>query len=257
VGSMARILIVDDTLVMRMNLKKLLEENGHTVVGEAPDGKKAIIMYEKLKPDIVTLDITMPEMNGIDALQEIKKRDDSARVVMISALSQKVKVLQALNLGAKHYIVKPFEKRIVGEVINNVLEEDGFFNEKSLQEEKFLETPKEPLEGRVKEAVKEEDFKFIVQNREGTYVLLPSENKGQWLVVILEKLLQLKNPRVVINILSLQTISSFMFDQLVRAVEKIKGKGGKVEVYANMEVLEMFEGKVGYKMLMGEVNKYF
>jgi two-component system, chemotaxis family, chemotaxis protein CheY len=254
---MARILVVDDTLVMRINLKKILEESGHQVVGEAPDGQKAITLYEKLKPDLVTLDITMPEMNGIDALQEIKKRDASARVIMISALSQKGKVLQALDLGAKHYIVKPFEKRVIGQVIQSVLQEDGFFEEKSVGEEKVLETPKEAVEGRVKESLKEEDFRFIVQNREGTYVLLPSENKGQWMVVILEKLLQLKKPRVVINILSCQTISSFMFEQLVRAVEKIKGKGGKVEVYANMEVLHMFEGKPGYKMLMGEVNKYF
>ena len=118
---MARILVVDDSLLARNNLKNILQNGKHEVVGEAIDGKQAVDQYQSLKPDIVTMDITMPNVNGIDSLKEIIASDPKARVVMITALGQGGKILEALNSGARHYIAKPFESDKVLEAIREVM----------------------------------------------------------------------------------------------------------------------------------------
>lgn len=107
---MKRILIVDDAVFMRLSLRTMLEKNGFQVIGEAENGMKAIELYKVLKPDIVTMDITMPEMEGIEALEQILKIDPGANVIMISSLGQETKVRQAIILGAKGFIVKPFKE---------------------------------------------------------------------------------------------------------------------------------------------------
>lgn len=104
-----RILITDDALFMRVTLKNILTQNGYEVVGEAQNGAEAVKLYQELKPDLVTMDITMPEMDGIAALKEIKKVDGSAKVVMCTAMGQKNMVVEAIQAGAKDFIVKPFQ----------------------------------------------------------------------------------------------------------------------------------------------------
>ncbi|MFC4101743.1 response regulator [Paenibacillus xanthanilyticus] len=106
---MAKILVVDDAAFMRLMLKDILTKGGHEVVGEAENGLVAIERYNNLKPDLVTMDITMPEMEGIDAVKEIRKSDPSARIVMCSAMGQQMMVVQAIQAGAKDFIVKPFQ----------------------------------------------------------------------------------------------------------------------------------------------------
>lgn len=118
---MIRVLIVDDSIIMRRNIENVLKEAGYDVVGQAINGKQAIEMYEKLKPDLVTMDISMPLMNGIDAVSEIIKIDANAKIVMISAHNQKQMVFEAIKNGAKHYILKPIEVENVVKVINAVL----------------------------------------------------------------------------------------------------------------------------------------
>ncbi len=118
---MARILIVDDSAVMRLNLRKILTDSGHDVVGEAPNGKVALNLYEKLLPDLVTMDITMPIMSGVDATGLIISKYPEAKIVMISALNQKKMVYDALKNGAKHYIIKPIDKEKVMSVLSEVL----------------------------------------------------------------------------------------------------------------------------------------
>ena len=119
---MARIMIVDDSLIVRMNLKKILLNNGHEVVAEASNGEEACLKYMENNPDVVTLDITMPKMDGIEALSKICEKDEEANIIMISALGQEMKILEALDKGAKHYIIKPFKEEDVLKKINNVLE---------------------------------------------------------------------------------------------------------------------------------------
>lgn len=106
---MKRILIVDDAAFMRLSLRTVLEKNGYTVIGEAENGQKAIAKFVDLKPDIITMDITMPDMDGVTALKEIMKIDKGAKVVMISAMGQESKVREAVIAGAKSFIVKPFK----------------------------------------------------------------------------------------------------------------------------------------------------
>jgi len=116
-----RVLIVDDAAFMRMLLKTMLEKNGFQVVGEAENGSIAVRIYEKLQPDIVTMDITMPEMDGIEALRKIKIYDPKAKVIMLSALGQESCIKEAIMLGAKYFIVKPFKEDHVVETLNKIL----------------------------------------------------------------------------------------------------------------------------------------
>lgn len=116
---MANILIVDDSRTSRKLLRGILEEKGHNVVGEAVDGEDAYIKYKELQPDIVTMDITMPKMDGIEALKLIMHENEHAKVVMITAAGQKNKMLEAIKYGASEFLPKPFSP----EQITLVLEE--------------------------------------------------------------------------------------------------------------------------------------
>lgn len=115
-----RILITDDALFMRVTLKNILVQNGFEVVGEAQNGVEAIKLYGDLKPDLVTMDITMPEMDGLTALKEIRAKDPAAKVVMVTAMGQKAMVVEALQNGAKDFIVKPFQADRVVEAVNKL-----------------------------------------------------------------------------------------------------------------------------------------
>jgi two-component system chemotaxis response regulator CheY len=116
-----RILIVDDAAFMRMMIRDILTKNGYEVVGEAQDGAQAIEKYKELNPDLITMDITMPEMDGITALKEIRKLDTNAKVIMCSAMGQQAMVIDAIQAGAKDFIVKPFQADRVIEAIKKTL----------------------------------------------------------------------------------------------------------------------------------------
>ena len=107
---MKRVLVVDDAAFMRLTLKTMLERNGFEVVGEAVDGRDAIEKFKILKPEIITMDITMPDMDGIQSLGEIIKIDPKANVVILSAMGQEPRIREAITLGAKGFIVKPFKE---------------------------------------------------------------------------------------------------------------------------------------------------
>jgi two-component system, chemotaxis family, chemotaxis protein CheY len=106
---MARVLVVDDAAFMRKMVTDALSGGGHEVVGEAGNGNEAVSRFQELRPDVMTLDITMPEKDGLDALREIIAVDPGAKVIMCSALGQESKVLESIKLGAKDFVVKPFQ----------------------------------------------------------------------------------------------------------------------------------------------------
>lgn len=116
-----RVMIVDDAVFMRMMLKDILEKNGFEVAGEAANGVEAILEYKNTNPDIVTMDVTMPEMDGIQALREIMKFDSSAKIIMCSAMGQQGMVMDAIKSGAKDFIVKPFNGERVINAVTKVL----------------------------------------------------------------------------------------------------------------------------------------
>ncbi len=115
------VLIVDDAAFMRMMIKDILTKNGFNVIGEAENGAVAVEKYQELSPDLVTMDITMPEMDGIAALKEIKAMDEKAIVIMCSAMGQQAMVIDAIQAGAKDFIVKPFQADRVMEAVNKAL----------------------------------------------------------------------------------------------------------------------------------------
>lgn len=118
---MASVLIVDDAAFMRMMIKDILSKNGFEIAGEAANGAEAIEKFKEVSPDLVTMDITMPEMDGIQALKEIRQIDSGAKVIMCSAMGQQSMVIDAIQSGAKDFIVKPFQADRVLEAIKKVL----------------------------------------------------------------------------------------------------------------------------------------
>ena len=115
------VLICDDAAFMRMMIKNVLTKGGYNVVGEAENGAKAVEKYKELSPDLVLMDITMPEMDGIQALKEIKKIDGGAKVIMCSAMGQQAMVVESIQAGAKDFIVKPFQEDRVLEAVKKVI----------------------------------------------------------------------------------------------------------------------------------------
>ena len=115
------ILICDDAAFMRMMIKDILTKNGYNIAGEAENGAKAVEKYNELKPDLVLMDITMPEMDGIQALKKIQETDPNASVIMCSAMGQQAMVIESIQSGAKDFIVKPFQADRVLEAVQKVV----------------------------------------------------------------------------------------------------------------------------------------
>ena len=115
------VLVVDDAAFMRMMIKDILTKNGYNVVGEAENGLKAIDKYNETKPDLVLMDITMPELDGIQALKKIRAADPNAKIIMCSAMGQQAMVIESIQSGAKDFIVKPFQADRVLEAVNKAI----------------------------------------------------------------------------------------------------------------------------------------
>jgi two-component system chemotaxis response regulator CheY len=114
-----RVLIVDDAAFMRLNLKNILKDN-YEIAGEAENGQEAVEMYQELKPDFVTMDITMPIMDGLEAIKAIKDFDPEANIIVCSAMGQQKMIIKAIEAGAKDFIVKPFKEQRVLEAIEKL-----------------------------------------------------------------------------------------------------------------------------------------
>lgn len=120
---MAKILVVDDTMFMRVLIRNAMEKGGHKVVGEAANGREAVEMYSKLLPDVVTLDLTMPVMDGLAALRVIRALDRHARVIVCSAMGQQELIVEALQAGACEFVVKPFPEAQLVQTVSRVMEQ--------------------------------------------------------------------------------------------------------------------------------------
>ncbi|UYP44113.1 Chemotaxis protein CheY [Candidatus Lokiarchaeum ossiferum] len=120
---MAKILIVDDAKFMRNILVKILTANGHQIVGEADSANEGIEKFKELSPDLVTMDICMPDKSGMEAIKEIIEIDPNAKIVVCSSLGQELMVMEAIQMGAKDFIVKPFKKEKLAEMINKIVQE--------------------------------------------------------------------------------------------------------------------------------------
>jgi Response regulator containing CheY-like receiver, AAA-type ATPase, and DNA-binding domains len=220
---MAKILIVDDSTVMRKNLYSIFSRNGHEVVGEAVDGRQAILLYSNLKPDLVTMDITMPKMSGVDAVSEIIKKDSNAKIIMISALNQKQMVFEALKNGAKHYIIKPIEPNTLIGVVNEVLKDDT-----EIVEEK-------------KEDIIEAEPGFKIDNKEGKFIVYFNEHLGTKdlsnLDTAIKGLLFIKPLNIVFDFGILQDISKELVQSIIKLGQNIEKSKGNMEYKSKSERL--------------------
>ncbi|WP_082918117.1 response regulator [Oceanobacillus sp. Castelsardo] len=118
---MVKVLITDDAAFMRMQLKNMITELGHEVIGEAENGLDAVEKAKQLNPDLITMDITMPEMNGVDAVKQIKSDNPNVKIIMCSAMGQQTMVVDAIKAGANDFIVKPFQKERIQEALEKIL----------------------------------------------------------------------------------------------------------------------------------------
>lgn len=136
---MLKILVVDDSLIMRRNITKMIEALGHKVVGEAKDGNEAIELYRKLAPDLVTMDITMPELDGISAVKELKKMDKNIKVIMVTSHGQEEMVVDAIRSGASGYLLKPVKldklRSTIRKVFPNIVDETVLAHKEVLLDE--------------------------------------------------------------------------------------------------------------------------
>jgi two-component system chemotaxis response regulator CheY len=225
---MAKILIVDDSTVMRKNLYSIFTKNGHEVVGEAVDGKQALLLYSELKPDLVTMDITMPKMNGVDAVTHIMNKNKNAKIIMISALNQKQMVFEALKSGAKHYIIKPIEASKLLGIINEVLKD----TEKLV--EKISETES-------KHVITESKQGFKIENIAGKFVFYFNENLSiedyAKLDTAIKGLLFISPLNVIFDFSNLGEITYEIFSPIINLGTSIKKAGGKLEFVTNSENL--------------------
>lgn len=122
---MARMMIVDDALMMRTTLRRIFEKAGHEIVGEAVNGEQAITSYAKCQPDLVTMDLTMPGLGGIEAIKHIVASNPAANIIVVSALGQKNIIFEALQNGAKNYVLKPIDADKLLAVVDLVMEQNG------------------------------------------------------------------------------------------------------------------------------------
>lgn len=212
---MARILIVDDSTVMRKNLCSIFSKNGHEVVGEAVDGMQAIISYSNLKPDLVTMDITMPKVSGVDAVKEIIKKDSNAKIIMISALNQKQMVFEALKNGAKHYIIKPIDSNTLLGVVNEVLK----------NEDKIVE--------KEKEEITQDKPGFKIDNKDGKFIIEFNEYLGTKdlsnIDTAIKGLLFIKPLNIVFDFGSLQNTSAELVKAIISFGKSVEESHGNLE----------------------------
>jgi YesN/AraC family two-component response regulator len=200
---MAKIVIADDSFLMRKNLKTIFIQAGYEVVAEAGNGKAAVKAYKDFLPDIMTMDITMPSMSGIDAVKEIVTEFPDAKIIMITALDQKHMVFQAISNGAKHYIMKPFNVSQVLSVVKTVLEGE---TAKKANHEPF--------------SVKKEGESYIVGIKgaleEKNFTLLQGTVQG---------LLMTENSHIIFDLTD-NPFSNILVSRIEEIVEKIPGSEG-------------------------------
>lgn len=225
---MARILIVDDSTVMRKNLYSIFNKNGHEVVGEAVDGRQAILLYSSLKPDLVTMDITMPKMSGVDAVSEIVKKDSNAKIIMISALNQKQMVFEALKNGAKHYIIKPIDSNTLLGVVNEVLRDEAEIVEEKIEEKK--------------EEIIEDIPGFKIDNKEGKFNVVFNEHLGTKdlsnLDTAIKGLLFIKPLNIEFDFGVLEAVPKELVQSIIKLGKNIETSEGNVEYKSESERLK-------------------
>lgn len=233
---MAKILVVDDSYIMRMKIRTMLANAGHTVVGEAVNGEQAIAEYTQKQPDIVTMDISMPVMDGVSALRMIMSRFPQARVIVISALERKNMVLAALESGARNYLLKPVDEGKLIKVIETVLRDEKI-------PKRILMTSEEQEEAGIPIDLETElNTPFSIDNKSGILVInigkeLHSENFSA-LSSAVQGLLFIKPLSVIINFGKMENLEDALLEGIKRMITSIKAVNGSVKLAARSKAIQ-------------------
>lgn len=239
---MAKILIVDDSTIVRRNLKAILTRAGHEIVAEAENGLQAYREYESHKPDLITMDITMPLMDGVVAVKKIVGDYPEAAIIMVSAIDQKSMVMAAIENGARHYIIKPFSPDKVIASIDAVLSNLPPAQPAMAAAEKSgAGFSSRPYNGDLKEA-------FTIENNQGTFTINIGQNFEPPKITELENTIQaflgVKPLRMVLNFGSASIYDYFLLNEFIEIMEKIKRAGGSVRVVADdVKILRYVKNK--------------
>lgn len=220
---MANILIVDDSIVMRKNLATILRADGHTIVGEASNGRQAISQYEELKPDVVTMDISMPIMSGVEAVEKIIELFPEAKIIMISAVNQKKMVFNAINSGAKHYIIKPIDIKKVLSVVNEVLINDSAED---------VVTTVEKVNSKQGFDIANMDGKFIINFNEAL-----DQSDHNLLSMAIRGILFIKPLKVEFNFEKVLDVSEKILIPITSLAEEIVAHGGDINYVVKSEAI--------------------
>ena len=217
------ILVADDSVLMRRNLKNILKQAWYNIVAEASNGKEAVELYRKYKPDLVTMDITMPVMTGIEAVKSIIEEYPEANIIMISALDQKHMVFKALECGAKHYIVKPFKVSAVLKAIQHVLNPEK-------KQDDLKEKTEEQFES--KKTHEDSELPYKVSNSDGifTIAIFSTLNNRQYLQLegTVQGLLSMSNVKIYFDLSGCSYPDEMSF-ALKPLVDRIKNSGGNTK----------------------------
>ena len=242
---MAKILIVDDSAAMRRNLKVIFRREGHAIVDEASNGLEACQKYEQHLPDLVTMDITMPIMGGIEAVKNIIKSHPDANIVMVSALNQKNMVFTALECGAKHYVIKPIQQNKVMEVVNEVLA--TYQAEKKDDFEKMLDKLESEIkDDRAKRSGKAEET-FSIENKNGIFIVTIPESIDQNQIASLANavkgLMYIKPLRIAVNFdnfVNVKSLTEFTLNGLKKVFEEIDSLSGELNIICKNKIFLNF-----------------
>ncbi len=234
---MARILIVDDSYIARMKIRNIVTKAGHVVAGEAENGLQALNVFSEARPDLVTLDITMPVMDGIVALKNIIEINPKALVVMVSALGQQFMVLESIKSGARHFVVKPFEEEGLLKIITEVLHHGP--NPNSAQPAKQPDEPKQdPIE------VSDNKDGFNIENISGTFIidintLLDSESLKTLETAVIG-LSFVKPLRVIFDFKNVEFLEREYLSTIDRIIGSVKKSEGEVKVVSKNEKFQSY-----------------
>lgn len=262
---MATVLIVDDSSMARRNLKSILMSAGHTILAEATNGVQAFVEYENHKPDFVTMDITMPILNGIDGTKKILRTYPNAKVIIVSALNKKLMILSALQNGAKHYIVKPYSPEKVIDVVNDVLQLsckmsiNDFSSTIDQKQSKFSLSPS-PAQHKKNEGISIRPF--FIESKDGISIINISKcmcNKNLTALKLgVQRISQIKPIKIVFNFGDIEVLDENTFNGIKEIFKNILTLDGScIMTSSNQNFLLNISGKdnsLPIKLCSGNLN---
>ena len=218
-----KILIADDSILMRRNLKSILKQLGYNVIAEAANGQEAVELYKRLKPDVVTMDISMPVMDGIEAVNQIVQLYPDANIIMISALNQKEMVFKAIERGAKYYIIKPFKIDMVSKALEQVFQ----------AKRNPPVTANKPSKGKTDENSPDSTSGYVVSNEKGVFFikLYAALNNKQSIELkgTIQGLLAIPNVKITFDV-STCAFADQVIPKLQPYTDMIKQSGGTFDI---------------------------